>query len=485
MVQYSHLFGGYSMYEKLNEALIFIQKCDDDFSHNLFLQENSNNAKKYLFSLKQIKKSNNSSILNATIKKLDFIIKQIDAVNYHTYSKESILNLVSLSVTDYIISLIKEKHLTDSLLIARYAYIELSKVLYYDISYIKQDDPNIKKVIGDTPVDLKKEKIFSYVVCTQWLQLYTYILKNFDIHVIKRSIPGQDHVWGEIELKDGHIVIADATEYINCSIDLSNAKSTSPTVGFVVLPKEYSKIKLYDVFYDKSNLEIAKVVKSYYELNRDLDISLGYITKDGYPVEKIIRENEIFHYPTSIIADPSDMKRFFYLALDFFRTLKIPNNIDGYEIFAYYYKFLKNLPKNINGNISQKTIYVDSFSYKQSKMSKKFLHAPNEYLKYLESLVYSRYYKYLSEEESNTFLEQMKSGYINGQQVRDSIAEYEMMIAEINRSINLYYAINKLHFYDPMTCETVSIQLYEPMMGTKIFHSNEEFLTFKKTISIK
>lgn len=479
-------FGGNIMDENLvNNALVFIKKCDDDFSQNLFLQENAEIAKKYLTLLRKLQKSYNSNLISATIKKLDFIIKQIDAVNYHTYRKESILNLVSLSVTDYIISLIMEKHLTDPLLIARYAYIELSKVLYYDISYFRQDDLAKKRLICDTPVDLKKEKIFSYVVCTQWLALYTYILKAFDINVIKRSIPGQDHVWGEIVLKDGRIVIVDATDYITSSIDLSNAKSISPTVGFAVLPKEYSGIKLYDVFNNRNYLEIANIVKKYYELNRDLDITLGYISKKGYPAEIIIRENEIFNYPESVVTNPTDLNNFVNFTLDFFRNLKIPNNIDGYELYAYYYTFIKRLPKNIAANISQQTVYVDSFSYKQNKMSKKFLHAPSEYLKYLESLVYSRYYKYLTEEENNEFLKQMKEGHVNGEQVRDLIAKYEIMIAEINRNINLYYAINKLHFYDPNTCDTIGIQLYEPMMGTKILNSIEEYNEFKKVLLIK
>lgn len=474
------------MDEKLvNDALVFIKKCDDDFGQNLFLQENSDIAKKYLTALKKIQKNYSSNLLNATIKKLDFIIKQIDAVNYHTYRKESILNLVSLSVTDYIISLIREKHLTDPLLIARYAYIELSKVLYYDISYVKQNDLDKKRIICDTPVDLKKEKIFSYVVCTQWLSLYTYILQHFDINVVKRNIPGEDHVWGEIALNDDRVIIVDATDYINSSIDLSNAKSISPTVGFAVLPKEYSGVKLYDVFNNRNNIELAQNIKEQYKLNRELDISLGYITRKGYPAEIIIRENEIFHYPKPVITNPKDLDHFVNSTINFFETLKIPNNIDGYELFAYYHTFINRLPKNIAANISLKTIYVDSFSYKQDNMSKKFLHAPSEYLEYLENLVYSRYYKYLTKEENNEFLEQIKNGKVNGAKVRDLIAKYEMKIAEINRNINLYYAINKLHFYDPTTCDTLGIQLYEPMMGTKILNSTEEYNEFKRTLLIR
>lgn len=337
-----------------------------------------------------------------------------------------------------------------------------------------------KEIMCNTPVDLKKERIFSYVLCTQWLQLYTYILSCFDIDVIKRNIPGQDHVWGEIKLNDNLIVIVDATEYIDSSIDLSNAKSVSPTVGFVVLPKEYTGIKLYDVFNKPENKELSKKIKIYYEYNRELDMSLGYINKSGYKVEKIIRENDLFNYPYPVIKNCDDLKRYTNMTIEFFKNLRIPKNIDGYEIFAYYSKFIRKLPINIAANISQKTIYVDSFSYKQGNLRRKFLHAPLEYLMYLEDLVYSRYYNYLTEEENNIVLEKIKNGYLSGKQILEQIVECEMKIAEIDRSLNFYYAINKLQFYDPSTYDTLRIQVYEPMMGSKSFNSDEEFTRFKE-----
>ena len=147
--------------------------------------------------------------------------------------------------------------------------------------------------------------------------------------------------------------------------------------------------------------------------------------------------------------------------------------------------FIKKLPLNIRANINEETLYVDSFNYKIKKLHTKFLQAPSEYLEYLDGLIYSRYYKYLTEKENNNFLEQMKLGVLNSEQIRDSIAKYELVIAEINRNINLYYAINKLHFFEPMTSETLSIQLYEPMMGTKYFTSQEDYNEFKRTISLK
>ena len=61
----------------------------------------------------------------------------------------------------------------------------------------------------------------------------------------------------------------------------------------------------------------------------------------------------------------------------------------------------------------------------------------------------------------------------------NSIATYEMKIAEINRKLNLYYAINKLSIFDPFEGEEKSIQLYEPMMGSRLFNSIEEYEKFE------
>lgn len=69
----------------------------------------------------------------------------------------------------------------------------------------------------------------------------------------------------------------------------------------------------------------------------------------------------------------------------------IPKNIDGYEIYAYYYMFIKRLPKNVRGNISMKTLYVDTYEYTQTRLRRKYLKTDREYLEYLQELVYSRY----------------------------------------------------------------------------------------------
>ena len=102
--------------EVINEILTFIKKCDNDFTNNLFSKENYKLAKKYSSILKHEKQTFDSAIIDASIKKLDFISKQIYAHNYHSYNKEAVLNLVSLSVTDYIITLQRLKFVIQMLI---------------------------------------------------------------------------------------------------------------------------------------------------------------------------------------------------------------------------------------------------------------------------------------------------------------------------------------------------------------------------------
>ena len=53
----------------------------------------------------------------------------------------------------------------------------------------------------ETPINAKNAKIFSYVVCTHWLELYTYIVQNFGINVKTMQRNNENHVWGRNRVK--------------------------------------------------------------------------------------------------------------------------------------------------------------------------------------------------------------------------------------------------------------------------------------------
>lgn len=467
-----------------NDLQNFINLCDTEIVNGIFRKEHIKTAREYLKKLELIKQTYKNMWMIALEQKLKYFIDVIRVNNIEDKTNISKMDALTLiennNIADYVITMIKEKRLTDPLLIARFAYIELSKYLYYDISYTQIKDEVRKSIIVNTPCDPEHTKIFSYVVCTQWLELYSYIMKQFGIRVIKTKRENENHVWGEIELDNDNIIIVDATDYIGSSIDLSNAKSVSPTKGFFVLPKEYSQIRLYDVYNNPQYKNILDDIKKYNELNRELDITLGYIDSDGYTIEQILRNNPLFNYKNIVIENEKDAIAFLKKTKQFFLNLSLPNNIDGYEAFAYYYSYIENLPINIRGNISMKTLFVDSFDYKQKILKKKYLNAPEEYLKYLEDLVYSRYYGYFKDKTDEKIFELIKDRKMSLDEISDIALKEELKIAEINRRLNPYYAINSLAIYNPYGDEEPVTLLYEPASGKKTYKSLNELQEFKR-----
>lgn len=240
---------------ELKEMLDFIYSYNVNSNRNNILLNQTVIAENYLKRLKTLDKNGYEKIIKDIENKLKIIInKNTERISK---SNNASKNLVTGNLTDYIINKIKFERLTDPKLIARYAYIELARNLYYDISYTKVSYEQ-KQIIVNTPIDVKNAKLFSYVVCSQWSELYSYILNCFGIENKIMQIPGQDHRWVEINLHNGEIIIADATDYIGNSIDFSNAKSMSETTGFYILPQRFSGLKLGDVFNDYQNMEMAK-----------------------------------------------------------------------------------------------------------------------------------------------------------------------------------------------------------------------------------
>lgn len=301
------------------------------------------------------------------------------------------------------------------------------------------------------------------------------------------QIPGQDHRWVEINLHNGEIIIADATDYIGKSIDFSNAKSNSETTGFYILPQKYSGLKLGDVFSDYRYNDIAKDILDHRRDNEDLDISLGYIDiPGGYLVNKLLDSNELFNQTDRKFDNPKELLIFLEESRKYLHKLEVPNNMDGYEIFAYYHKFIKPLPLQVRGNIAMKTVYADLFSYKQNILKRKYFKAPSDYIKYLEELVYDRYYEYLNKNEKIAILEQIKKGLKSSEEISNLVLAEEIKVAELNRRLNPYYAINEVIFYRGIIDDTKEdyYEYYEPNIGKQLIKSTKEAVTFKRNNKI-
>lgn len=149
---------------ELKKMLDFIYACNVDSNHGNDLSNQTLMAENYLKRLKTIDKDGFDKIIRDIENKLKLIISR----NTEKNPKDSKIpmDLVTDSLTDYVINKVKSKRLTDPKLIARCVYIELARNLYYDISYTLVP-PEQKKIIVNTPIDVKNAKLFSYVVCSQ------------------------------------------------------------------------------------------------------------------------------------------------------------------------------------------------------------------------------------------------------------------------------------------------------------------------------
>ena len=141
--------------EKLEiEIVKFLNKYDSNFKTGIY---NYNDVKKAQVLLCELKKSPNqkNAIYRAFKDKLEVIISMKDNIENDFFYFDQ-----KISIADYIISMIKKKRLVDPKLIIRFAYLELCKYLYYDISYTKITDVSIKEIIVNTPVNPKTTKYF-------------------------------------------------------------------------------------------------------------------------------------------------------------------------------------------------------------------------------------------------------------------------------------------------------------------------------------
>ena len=81
------------------------------------------------------------------------------------------------------------------------------------------------------------------VVCSSWSKIYSDLLQASGFDAEKVSIYGSGdvnmvHNWVKINLGDGKIILADATNPIRGRNDLANVKLGAQTSGFIVTTEE-------------------------------------------------------------------------------------------------------------------------------------------------------------------------------------------------------------------------------------------------------
>lgn len=458
---------------RINKIIEFVNICEVYKKNNQLPEVDLYLCHYYLNEIRILSKLYSDD--NYTIfKTLEIKLKMLINSSLHNKRASQLISQAhNYNVAEYITYLVKTKRITDKKLIARFVYLELSKSVYYNISIRHINDQQQVKELIETPCECDKLKMFSYVVCTQFTQLYKYILEGFGIKV--DMIVQNGHTWGQIELDEKEIIIADATDYIKGSIDLSCAKSVSPTKGFLILPAEFKGIRVNQFYQDKNNCSWVNICN---HINRELDVSLGVIDRNGYIREIIIKDNEIFNSYPSYISSDKEKCKYLEKVKYFFYSLPLPNNIDGYEDYAYYYGYLSELPEFVRANFELNTLYVDSMDYKLKRIKSNKLIIKDEYRHYIEAAYYNFLYERLRNSKNDSFIPSIARQ--DFEKAIQKAVEDELKEAEINRRIAPYYAINVLRMINPFASDFPDYYLlHEPLMGKRLIKSFDEYKEFK------
>ena len=240
---------------------------------------------------------------------------------------------------------------------ARKAYIELNNRLHYSMDYVKGND-EIRKSIYTKELDFNNLNSDN-VICKGWSELYRDVLidSGFDADKV-RIVGGTNvgaHKWIEVDIGNNQILVADATEAINHSIDLSNCKSGMKTNGFVILSKEMSGQALSSFNADYS---------SWNQYLKNVDKSIGYATDNGYYAD--ILEKSKNKFSDNNLAKRIFGDKIFDKKYDQLINIEIPTNMDGYETYAYFNQVERILfDSQEQGNISVKLLYIQNSTGKE------------------------------------------------------------------------------------------------------------------------
>lgn len=240
--------------------------------------------------------------------------------------KNEVLSIIDLSLDKA--SLIKQ------------IYIELNKRLHYDESYFVGNDA-LKTIIYKYNAsfdNLKNEN----VICKGWSQLYREILieAGFSSDDIKIVSNNGAHYWIEIDLKDGNIIIADATDTnpILHANDLVNAKSGEVLAGLLILDKlKFTGSRLLNLY----RADGTKLIEYAKHIWKNVDAKLNYTHNGMYYPELQTKAASMFGgspiYKENFASVDTKLK--------IMKNINIPSEMDNFEKRIY----LKNIAMSIFG----------------------------------------------------------------------------------------------------------------------------------------
>ena len=322
----------------------------------------SNEYRSYLIDKEKGINNTKFDYLDSELSDLERYLSKLPHINENTNNmKTEILKLVSPNLNQI------EK--------ARKLYLELNKRVSYDINYM--NFINTKNNDGKSQIynrDISFDNLDSnYVICKGWSQLYRELLISCGFSPDKVKIMGENkvgsHKWIEIELDNGNIIIADATDSINGELDLAKCKSSFSSNGFFYCNKFFSGARLEKINLSKSDksdlLRIESTIKDYNEGEidlsdeeyanlynkykklsnkldlenigkdqwKDIDKKLGYFYYD----DKIKKGNSLFK-GSKLYKKLFGSEKFDNMVIDKFIDLEIPSNMEGLDAYVYLKK---------------------------------------------------------------------------------------------------------------------------------------------------
>lgn len=163
---------------------------------------------------------------------------------------------------------------------ARYLYIELGKLLKYDINYDTCFEEKEKEVYYK-PMDVDNIQTNSYV-CTQISEMYAELLKRAGINakVEKEPFGKRPHKYTAIKFKDGRKILADLT------LELSYIQKGLKTIYFGDYDKE-SYDKISDEELDKIDEKIGYKCKFYSGESEYADYFINMLKQELEDEEKL------------------------------------------------------------------------------------------------------------------------------------------------------------------------------------------------------
>lgn len=228
---------------------------------------------------KATKKINNKKLFNDVD---DSLVNQVrsnlmdrhinEEIDLNNMSKEELRNCINTEATNIknnLSSIIKnsdfnKKNLIegivdtvpkdlDDLTKARMVYLKLNQSVTYSDQYFamntaKNSYQNELSEIYNRSFDVSNLSTNS-IICSNWSNIYADLLQEVGINPKKIEIVQSAdvvgaHRWVKMELDDGKILFADATNNINGMTDLANSKLGNSTGGFIITtPEEYAELK--------------------------------------------------------------------------------------------------------------------------------------------------------------------------------------------------------------------------------------------------